>query len=135
MSIGAWEPSGEEIKTTAEIDVNALPLLIGLSENNQLSAIGNHLSNDQINQYRPWMKVDTQKWQAAVATLNSEQITHLIRFFTLAEMQLEGWEAGNDSPVIALNKVLKKRGDRLDKTMLMWIRQNSNNRFIPNGAL
>lgn len=135
MTIGAWDPSGEEVKTTAEIDFNALPVLISLSENNQLDSISDHLSEDQINTYRPWMKIDTQKWQTAVEPLSSEKITHLIRFFTLAEMQLDGWEAGNDSPVIALNKVLKKRGDRLDKDMLVWIRENSNNRFIPNGAL
>lgn len=135
MSVGAWEPSGEEIKTTAEIDATALPVLIKMSEAGQLNDIQAHLSGEQIMQYRPLMKIDVQKWQAAVEPLSSEHITHLIRFFTLAEMQLEGWEAGNDSPVIALNKVLKKRGDRLDKAMLMWIRENSNNRFIPNGAL
>ncbi|MGB5325866.1 MAG: hypothetical protein WBN40_10640, partial [Pseudomonadales bacterium] len=59
----------------------------------------------------------------------------LMRFFTCAEMQLPGWQAGDKSPVIAINKILKRRGHKLDKAMLGWIRQHSDNRFLPNGPL
>jgi hypothetical protein len=135
MSVGAWTPEGLETKTTATINPQVLPALAAISENEALDNIAGHLSAEQIIEYRSWMKVDIASWQEAATELNQDQLIHLIRFFTIAEMQLEGWEAGNDSPVIALNKLLKKSGGRLDKETLMWMRENSNNRFIPNGAI
>ena len=55
-------------------------------------------------------------------------------FFTLIEMALPEWAAGAKSPVISINKILKSRGHKLEKDMLLWIKQNSDNRFIPNGS-
>ncbi len=65
----------------------------------------------------------------------SEQLLHLVRFFTLAEMQLSGWEAGAESPVIWIVKTLRRRKSPPSKDLLLWIKANSDNRFIPNGAL
>ena len=61
-------------------------------------------------------------------------IASLIRFFAVAE-NLPGWEAGAESPVIPLAKVLRKRGVRLDKELLQWIREVNENRFLPYGPL
>jgi len=37
--------------------------------------------------------------------------------------------------VIPLAKVLRTRGARLDKAFLQWLRQVSDNRFLPYGPL
>lgn len=70
--------------------------------------------------------------------LNSDDISNLIRFFTLAEMQLPGWEAGKSSPVIYLFKLLRKKTDvdaEALKALRSWIKTNSDNRYLPNGAV
>jgi hypothetical protein len=48
---------------------------------------------------------------------------------------LPGWEAGAESPVIPLAKILRQRGTRLEKTLLAWLREVSDNRYLPYGPL
>jgi hypothetical protein len=48
---------------------------------------------------------------------------------------LPGWEAGADSPVIPLAKILRQRGARLDKPLLQWLREVNKNRYLPYGPL
>ena len=74
------------------------------------------------------MQQSREAWLSAGASLTDDTIVHLIRFFTLAE-QLPGWESANNSPVIALAKILKKRGSGIDKELLLWIKANSRNQF------
>jgi hypothetical protein len=81
------------------------------------------------------MRLDFQQWENAAADIDSQTLIALIRFFTIAEQQLSGWEGQEKSTVIYLNKLLKLRKEPLDKDTLLWIRANSNNRFLPNGAL
>ncbi len=80
------------------------------------------------------MKVDHNAWQKAADTLSDDELLHLIRFFAVAE-NLPGWEAQEKSPVIPLAKNLRKRGVRLDKALLQWLREVNNNRFLPYGPL
>ena len=61
-------------------------------------------------------------------------IVRLVRFFTLAEMQLAGWEAGKQSPVIPLVKVLKGRGS-FDAELRRWIKTHTDNRYLPYGSV
>ena len=56
-----------------------------------------------------------------------------MRTLAVAEMRLPGCSVGEKSPVIALNRLLKARGARLDAAQLHWLRQHSSNRFLPNG--
>jgi hypothetical protein len=80
------------------------------------------------------MKIDHQSWHNASEDLSDDEVLHLIRFFAAAE-NLPGWEAQETSPVIPLAKALRKRGVRLDKPLLQWLRQINNNRFLPYGPL
>lgn len=134
MSVGAWDPN-QATGEGFDIDMAILERFISLSENDQLDNLTQQLDNELITGQAPLMKQERDRWTETAAQLSSEQILHLIRFFTLAEMQLTGWEAGSESPVIWLTKILRQRKQPLDRDMLLWIRANSDNRFIPNGAL
>ena len=69
-----------------------------------------------------------------VIEFSNEEIEHLMRFFTIAE-QLPGWHAADNSPVIWLGKLLKQRGVGINKELVLWIKENSDNRFLPHGPL
>ena len=73
-------------------------------------------------------------WKDAGAKLTAQQVELLIRFFTLAEEGVSGWQAGAKSPVIPLVKVLKARGE-YQRELTQWIKANSSNRFLPHGSL
>ena len=80
------------------------------------------------------MTAPADSWQSAVEPLQSRQIESLVRFLTLAEEAIGGWQAGDKSPVIALVKVLKSRSS-YDRSLTRWIKANSSNRFLPHGSL
>ncbi|HEY6132205.1 MAG TPA: hypothetical protein VIV27_09305, partial [Halioglobus sp.] len=80
------------------------------------------------------MTIDYDGWCAATGSLPDGDLIHLIRFFAVAE-NLPGWEAGTKSPVIPLAKMLRQRGVRLDKTLLLWLREVNDNRYLPYGPL
>lgn len=75
-----------------------------------------------------------KEWHEAAQSLSNEQIESLVRFFTLAEEAISGWEAGAKSPVVPLVKVLKARGN-YDPALTRWIKANTSNRFLPRGSL
>ena len=80
------------------------------------------------------MQQSKASWHTVARALSNDELIALIRFFTVAE-SLPGWQAGNQSPVIWLNQVLKQRGVKLDRTLLQWIKAHSDNRFLPHGQL
>ena len=80
------------------------------------------------------MLIEHSAWLEAAETRPDEDLLDLIRFFAVAE-NLPGWEAGEKSPVIPLAKALRKRGTRLDKDLLRWLREVSDNRYLPYGPL
>ncbi len=73
-------------------------------------------------------------WTEVAAELTRSQVEALIRFFTLAEDLISGWQAGAKSPVIPLVKVLKARGE-YPRELTQWIKANTGNRFLPHGSL
>jgi hypothetical protein len=100
----------------------------------ELGRLDQLLSEEDKQQLAGLMTVDHEAWRVAAEPLPDRELIHLIRFFAMAE-RLPGWEAGADSPVIPLAKVLRKRGSRLDQALLQWLRQVSDNRFLPYGPL
>lgn len=132
MTIGSWDPTATQVFT---ISGNILDKFAQLADSNRLTNLTEQLSNEEIQQQAPIMRLDFQSWQNAAANSDTQTLIALIRFFTIAEEQLSGWEGQEKSPVIYLNKLLKLRKEPLAKDMLLWIRANSNNRFLPNGAL
>ena len=133
MSIGSWDP-----KHTApgkyRIDAASLARFVALSHDDQLEVLTHTLSDDEKQRHAAIMKQPAEDWRHVAQSLSDDEIVHLIRFFTLAE-HLPGWEAGDTSPVIYLNRALKSRGSQLPREILFWIKANSSNRFLPNGPL
>ena len=80
------------------------------------------------------MHIDHDAWLNAAEALSDDELRHLIRFFAVAE-NLPGWEAGERSPVIPLARTLRRRGERLERELLQWLREVNDNRFLPYGPL
>lgn len=134
MSIGSWDPSLGSESADLTLDSTLLEQLAGYSRDDQLGQLDAVLSSEDKQQLAGIMQIDHEQWRSAVETLESAAIMHLIRFLAVAE-NLPGWEAGAASPVIPLAKVLRERGERLDKAALLWLREVSENRFLPYGPL
>ena len=92
------------------------------------------LSQEERSSMAGVMTAPAPEWRVAVEPLSDEQIESLVRFFTLAEERISGWEAGDKSPVVPLVKVLKAR-DSYDSSLTVWIKANTSNRFLPRGNL
>ena len=133
MSTGTWDPSSNASQLDISIDPALIQRFLLLAENNQLNDLAAQISEQDRSQFGI-MQADLAQWKNALNDYNEAQLIALIRFFTLVEMALPEWAAGAKSPVISINKILKSRGLKLEKEILLWIKQNSDNRFIPNGS-
>jgi len=133
MTTGTWDPSSNTSKLDVSIDPALLQRFLVMAENDQLSDLATQIDEQDRSQFAI-MQADLTQWKAALNDYNEVQLIALIRFFTLVEMALPEWAAGAKSPVISINKILKSRGHKLEKEMLLWIKQNSDNRSIPNGS-
>lgn len=134
MTLGNWTPNTQDNGKTLDIDKDLLLKFISLSQNQLLDNLDQQLSKGEIQQQAALMQLDQDRWVQASNQLEQTQIELLMRFFTKAE-QLPGWEAGDHSPVIWLGKVLKKRKIGISKELSLWIKNNSDNRFLPHGSL
>lgn len=134
MTTGTWDPSNNnDGKVNASINPDLIQRFLALAESDQLTDLAPQISAEDQSQFVV-MKADLTQWKSVLANYTEEQLIALIRFFTLIEMALPEWAAGASSPVISINKILKSRGHKLDKEMLLWLKENSDNRFIPNGS-
>ncbi|NNC55905.1 MAG: hypothetical protein HKO07_09320 [Pseudomonadales bacterium] len=134
MTTGSWDPESGTSTAGAELDAQLLGRLLTIAESGSLDALEALMTPDDVKR-SAIMQLPLTSWETALENYNNAQLLALIRFFTLAEMQLPGWQAGEKSPVIAINRLLKGRGHKLEKPLLQWIRQNSDNRFLPNGPI
>ena len=134
MSLGSWDPNVDAGDASLLSQPDLLPRLISYDREDQLAQLGTLLSGEDRQRLAGLMKIDHETWQEKAAPLPDDELVHLIRFFAVAE-NLPGWEAGAESPVIPLAKVLRKRGTRLDKELLQWLREVNENRFLPYGPL
>lgn len=134
MTLGSWDPNAEPTTTSLQLEAGQLQRFIDFSQNELLDNVEQLLSANEQQTYAGLMQLDKTQWQEAADGLSDTEIVHLMRFLTKAE-QLPGWEAGAKSPVIWLGKILKQRGTGIPRELTVWIRANSDNRFIPHGAL
>jgi hypothetical protein len=134
MSLGSWDPAADAAAHSVEIEAASLKRFINYSINDQLGELEILIVGDESQVLAGLMQLEHSAWKAAADTLSDDDLLQLIRFFVVAE-NLAGWEAGEKSPVIPLAKILRKRGMRLDKPLLEWIRKVSDNRFLPYGPL
>ncbi len=133
MTVNDWTPN--TAKAALEIDPQWLQRCIALSRGDALETLPSLRSDEEKRDKAQYMRLPPAQWQQAVSEFSNDELLQLIRFFTRAEMLISGWDAGKDSPAIAINKVLRQRGEKIPKDTLLWIRQHSDNRFIPNGGL
>ena len=132
MSVEEWKP----VKTIT-IDLAKLRQYAEIASDFDPANVTAAMTMENIGADRQLMSAAAADW-AQADQLDSDEIANLIRFFTLAEMQLPGWEAGKTSPVIYLFKLLRKKADvdaEALKTLRSWIKTNSDNRYLPNGAV
>ena len=101
---------------------------------NQLDADGFGLDAAERARLVPWMTAGASVWEATAEGADAGEIVAWIRFFTLAEAQLPGFEAGAKSPVVPLARVLRRRGE-YPADLTRWIKAHTANRFLPHGSL
>jgi len=133
MSLGSWDPAAGSTDSDLQLTTALLERFISYSEQSQLDDLKSLVGSEE-EQLARIMQIDHSLWQEATETLPGESLQHLIRFLAVAE-NLPGWEAGSTSPVIPLAKILRKRGERLDKPFLQWLREVNENRYLPYGPL
>jgi 3-deoxy-D-arabino-heptulosonate 7-phosphate (DAHP) synthase class II len=131
MNTKIWDP---ENKKKSNIDNGLLDQFIQIVRNCEESNIKNHLTDVEKNKFYI-LRLCDDIWLQSLNDFDNAELLDLIKFFTLIEMQLDDWISGENSPVIKINKILKKRGIKLDQQMLLWIKKNSSNRYIPNGKI
>ncbi|GAA5445644.1 hypothetical protein Misp06_03847 [Microbulbifer sp. NBRC 101763] len=134
MSVGAWEPqvNGQQEESHWEFNRDQLQRFIAATVIDSPLA---ETINEEDQQASQLIRLPAQQWLEQSQHWNNDQLWQLIRFFTLAEMQLAGWDAGAESAVIPLAKVLRQRKAALSREQLLWIRQHSDNRYLPYGPL
>ncbi len=133
MSLGTWDPNLQTTNATT-IDSTLLHRFITMSNNSQLEQLSELLSDEEKQQHASLMKQEQANWQQVAESFNNQQLEDLMRFFTVAE-KIPGWEAAEKSPVIWLGKILKQRGVGINRDLAIWIKQHSNNQYLPHGPL
>ena len=132
MTIGSWDPN--EKKTTVNDEVNSELLACFIAATKKLPCeLNTILPNEQLQQSQI-IESSASAWQIAINEFSNEELVLLIQFFTVVEAQLPAWAAGAKSPAILINRELRRRGEKLNKEILLWIKDNTDNRFIPNGS-
>lgn len=127
MSTETWQPAPKHI---APIDPSVLKLWSAQCQNaEQLVSEPDYAALSYC------MKQNQDYWFSCAEALNNDELWQLMQFFTLAEEADTAWAAGDQSPVIHLNKLRKSRDEKLQKEQLQWIREHSSNRFLPNGPI
>lgn len=136
MTLGQWAPTPSAIEDISADVLNTL-LLSGERAQTEAnwSALSEYVDAAFIESNAAIMKTPATAWQRVLANYSTDQLWSLMQVLAVAEEQFLGWEAGADSPVIIINKVVKSRGEKLSREQLQWLRLHSQNRFLPNGPL
>ena len=124
--VGSWQPDAPEL---SDVHRNILGVAIEALDRPQLG-----LSAVQQGKIRQAVRASAESWTEFSQEQSSETIASWIRALTRAEMGLEGLELGARSPVIALARLLKQRGD-YPGDLTAWVKANTDNRFLPYGSL
>ena len=124
--VGSWEPDEPAL---SDVHRKILDVAIKALGQPQLG-----LSADQQNSIRQAVRAAAESWRDFAQEQPSAEITNWIRALTRAEMMLSGFELGARSPVIALIRLLKQR-DEYPDDLTEWVKENTDNRFLPYGSL
>ena len=135
MSVESWDPNASPQKKSYRLENEVLLKIISQRQNAPDLAIAEYFNEAELKNHSEMMKLDKESWLEAIAGFEELQLLSLIEFLTLAEKQNSSWQAGADSPVIYIVKFMRQNKMPLNKDKLLWIKANSDNRFLPNGAL
>ncbi|CAH0992576.1 hypothetical protein SIN8267_02709 [Sinobacterium norvegicum] len=135
MSLGSWDPKADEQRKNIAIENQHIELFVANGCNDNVEDIAASLNEHQRQTLIGLCELSVHDWQQAAASLSNTELWYIIRFWTAAEYTIDSWDCAEKSPVIAINKLLKKRKAPLNKDQLQWIKNNSRNQFIPNGPL
>lgn len=132
--INTWQPSATN---SDAIDANLLNLFAqlgsqALQEDIQLNS---HVSKGQQSQAQSWIRLPEEAWQKAIAEQPQQQLYPLAVFFTLAEMQLPGWECGSKNPAIWIFRWLRQQQQQPSKEQIRALKKLTDNRYIPYGSV
>ena len=122
-TVGAWEPARELGASHAEALDGALPSLRTKDVGDETARL-----------LREVVNAHARAQAQLFAGRDSARLTDWLRVLTLAEAIVPGCEAGAKSPVIALARTLRDRGD-YPPSLTVWIHSVSRNRFLPYGSL
>jgi hypothetical protein len=123
MSVGTFDPNATENSFDIELARELLDLFDG--EDITLGKSG---------QLRYGILARHAGWAGAMDRFLDEEVIGLAKIFTLLEHQYTTFQAGSDSPVIAMVQALKVR-NQWDKPLTQWIKSHTDNRFLPHGSL
>lgn len=135
MSLGSWNPEDGSESLVYQIDPSVLAQCAAFTTTGNWTALPAWEKASLPGNACQMMKLDATQWQPALEQLDESTLLNLVRFFTVAEQQLPHWHGGDKSPVIWIARLLKKRGTPLSRDTVLWIKGNSDNRFLPNGPI
>ena len=150
MSIETWQPESNPSSTDQEKLIQETQLFISnisvVLETftfetliQDIDSLIQNLSDDDLIVCQKIMTSNLCQDDWQVITQSSAENTSVLRslifFFTRLESKQSRFFAGDRSPVITLNKLLKAFGHKLDRQSLLWIRANTQNKFLPNGPI
>ena len=123
--VGAWEP----------------PARLGESHRAALDAAAASVRHDALEtdaasaeRLRQVINAEAAERNPFIEREGSARLLEWVRALTLAEECIAGCEVGAKSPVIAIARILRRRGD-YPADLTGWIKRVSSNRFLPYGSL
>lgn len=128
--VASWDPAAPGMHT---LDDKALASFLAAAQAVESDPKGFGLTQSDVTALAA-LASDAAPWKLRAASMDSTELVSLIRLFTLAEDRLSGWQAGAKSPVIAMARVLRERGE-FPQELLSWIKANTSNKFLPYGSL
>lgn len=135
MSLGSWNPADGSETLVYRIDRDVLDRCAAFAAHGHWTTLPTWEKESLPATACQMMKLTGEQWQPTIDHLDEATLLDLVRFFTIAEQQLPHWHGGDKSPVIWISRHLKKRGTPLSREMVLWIKGNSDNRFLPNGPI
>ena len=126
--IDTWDPKAQ----ATELDEGVLAELRQAAKKLDSGDFG--LGAEAVGRLAGVARADRVAWKEVAENLDDATLDALIRLFTLAEGRFSAWEAGAQSPVIVMAKVLRARGT-YPRELTGWVKANSDNKFLPYGSL
>lgn len=129
MTTGSWVPDSEKSSLLLPGEETLASWAV-LSEADIKS-----LDNGTLSTLKQTVHAGVDNWQAHLEKCDPSMLLDLLKFFTLTEMAHTELRTDKHNPAIACAKLLRRSGNGLDKELLQWIRNVSDNRYLPYGPL